>query len=57
LNSTTIAANEAARLLPRCDDPLQWLLALMPDTRQDLRLRVDAARALMPYCHGKSGEV
>jgi hypothetical protein len=31
LNSTTIQANEAARLLPRSDDPMAWLLALMAD--------------------------
>lgn len=50
-NPRTIARNEAARLLPFNADPLQWLLTLMGDTRQDLQLRVDAARALMPYCH------
>ena len=32
-------------------DPLLWLLALMSDARQDLRLRAEAARALMPYFH------
>ena len=30
-NPRTIAANEAARLLPRADDPKQWLLALVRD--------------------------
>lgn len=49
----TIARNEAARLLPYCADPLAWLLALMCDARQDLHLRIDAARALLPYCHAK----
>ena len=48
-NPRTIARNEAARLLPYCIDPLQWLLALMADNRQDLRLRIDAAIALLPY--------
>ena len=48
-----IARNEAARLLPFNADPLAWLLVLMGDARQDLRLRVDAARAAMPYCHAK----
>ena len=52
-NPRTIARNEAARLLPFNSDPLAWLLALMTDTRQDLRLRVDAARAAMPYCHAR----
>ena len=49
----TVARAEAARLLPFCVDPLQWLLNLMGDTRQDLRLRIDAARALMPFHHVK----
>ena len=49
----TIARNEAARLLLFNACPLAWLLALMRDARQDLRLRVDAARALMPYCHAR----
>jgi phage terminase small subunit len=50
-NPRTIARAEAARLLPFCACPLGWLLALMRDDRQDLRLRVDAARALMPFHH------
>ena len=54
-NPRTIAANEAARLLPYADDPLQWLLALMRDPRQDLRHRVEAARALLPYYHARQG--
>lgn len=49
----TIARAAAARLLPYSADPLAWLLVLMTDTRQDIRLRVEAARALMPYCHTK----
>lgn len=48
-NPRTIAANKAARLLPFADDPLQWLLTLMGDPRQDSRLRLDAARTLLPY--------
>ena len=54
-NPRTIAANEAARLLPSADDPKQWLLALMRDPRQDLRRRVEAARALLPYLHARPG--
>ena len=52
-NPRTIARADAARLLPFNADPLAWLLALMTDTRQDLRLRIDAARAATPYCHAK----
>ena len=54
-NPRTVAAMEAARLLPFCADPLQWLLALMGDARQDLRLRVKAARLVLPYLHAKPG--
>ena len=52
-NPRTIARAEAARLLPFCACPLEWLQALMSDDRQDLRLRVDAARALVPYFHAR----
>lgn len=52
-NPRTIARAEAARLLPFNACPLAWLLALMRDDRQDLQLRIDAARALMPYCHAR----
>jgi len=54
-NPRTIAANEAARLLPHADDPKQWLLVLMRDPRQDLRLRLEAAGILMPYFHARRG--
>ena len=53
-NPCTIAANEAAQQLPHNDDPLQWLLALMGDPKQDIRHRVDAAIALMPYRNAKA---
>ena len=52
-NPRTIARAEAARLLLFNACPLGWLLALMRDDRQDLRLRVDAARALMPFHHAR----
>lgn len=52
-NPSTIARNEAARLLPHCADPLEWLLNLMTDDRQDLRLRAAAGAALLPYVHAK----
>ena len=49
LNQRTIAANEAARLLPHENDPKQWLLALMVDPQQNICHRVQAAIALMLY--------
>ena len=52
-NLRTIVAIEAARLPARTDDPKQWLLTLMRDPEQDLRHRVEAARALPPYFYTK----
>lgn len=42
--------------LRRQDDPLVWLTNLMNDSREDTRLRADAAKALLPYVHQKKGE-
>lgn len=35
--------------LPETDDPLQWLLALVNHDGAAMRLRADAAKALMPF--------
>ena len=37
--------------LPETSDPLQWLLALMNHPGAPLRLRMAAAKALMPFMH------
>ena len=37
--------------LPETNDPLQWLLALVNHTAAPLRVRVNAAKALMPFMH------
>ena len=37
--------------LPETSDPLQWLLALKNHPGAPLRLRMSAAKALLPYCH------
>ncbi len=37
-------------------DPLDFLKAVMNDTGAEAKLRVDAARALMPFVHQKKGE-
>ena len=54
-NPRTIAANEAARALPYASDPMRWLVTLMSDPRQDLKLRLEAARAVLPYLHPRPG--
>ena len=38
-------------------DPKAFLSAGMNDSGTDVKLRVDAAKALMPYLHRKVGEV
>lgn len=37
-------------------DPKIFLLALMNDLEADVKLRADAAKALMPFMHSKLGE-
>lgn len=37
-------------------DPKVFLLALMNDLEADVRIRSDAAKALMPFMHTKLGE-
>lgn len=38
------------------DDPLAFLKAIMNDNGAEAKLRVDAAKALMPFVHQKKGE-
>jgi phage terminase small subunit len=38
------------------DDPLKFLVNVMNDPAADGKLRVDAAKALMPFVHVKKGE-
>ncbi len=37
-------------------DPLEFLKAVANDPEQDMKLRVEAAKAWVPYVHGKMGE-
>ena len=37
-------------------DPADFLKAVMNDPKQDMKLRVDAAKAWVPYVHGKVGD-
>lgn len=37
-------------------DPKDFLSAVMNDVGEDVKLRVDAAKSLMPYVHAKPGE-
>ncbi len=44
---------DAAANLP---DPLKFLTEVFTDPVEDMKLRVDAAKAALPYVHGKIGE-
>lgn len=37
-------------------DPMVFLMALMNDLEADIKVRADAAKALLPFIHGKKGE-
>lgn len=38
------------------DDPEKFLRAVMNDSGTDAKLRLDAAKALMPFVHAKKGD-
>jgi phage terminase small subunit len=42
--------------LAKYRDPKPFLLDIMNDVNQEYRLRVDAAKALLPFTHKKMGE-
>ena len=46
-----------ADLTQQFDDPADFLRWVMNKPDEDMRLRQDAAKTLMPYTHGKIGEV
>lgn len=49
-------AFNVASLAKMYSDPKDFLTAVMNDGGEDVKLRVDAAKALMPYIHAKPGE-
>lgn len=51
----TEAGFDLARAL-RHSDPKDFLLAVMNDFESEAKLRVDAAKALMPFIHPRKGE-
>lgn len=53
LNRRTVASNEAGRAIPHCATPVAFLTLLMAHAGIDTRLRLDAAKALMPYVHAQ----
>ena len=49
LNRRTVASNQAAASLPRFDDPLAFLQAIMGHPGIVMRVRISAAKTLLPY--------
>lgn len=45
-----------ANLALTFDDPAKFLAAVMNDAMTDVKIRTDAAKALMPYKHARLGE-
>ena len=43
------------RGLPKTDNPAAWLLALMQCETAPMRLRLSAAKALLPFMHPLGG--
>jgi phage terminase small subunit len=56
---TTAAVGSVAApaALPPHEDPKVFLLALMNNQEADIKIRAEAAKALMPFTHAKPGEV
>lgn len=59
-NAETVTAKESREVIAdgiaSCEDPAAFLADLMNNTDQDMRVRADAAKALLPYVHAKKGE-
>jgi phage terminase small subunit len=47
---------EVADTLPTTDDPKVFLLAVMNHPKVDGKLRIDAAKSVLPFVHQKLGE-
>ncbi|MCO6506237.1 MAG: terminase small subunit [Snodgrassella sp.] len=55
-NDVNTDVNPVKSGLPPNDDPLQFLVMVMNDDNWPHKLRIDAAKTLMPYKHGRIGE-
>jgi phage terminase small subunit len=42
--------------IPRTEDPIKFLVTIMNEPAADLRYRIDAAKAMLPFKHQKLGE-
>lgn len=48
--------NADVNIAPAADDPKAFLVGVMNNLAEDPKLRLDAAKALLPYVHGKVAE-
>ncbi|PIT18278.1 terminase small subunit [Snodgrassella alvi] len=55
-NDINTDVNPVKSASPPSDDPLQFLVMVMNDDSWPHKLRIDAAKTLMPYKHGRIGE-
>ncbi|MEZ7215382.1 terminase small subunit [Klebsiella spallanzanii] len=51
-----LAPPEAPPVTGQFDDPLKFLMAVMNDSTEEIDVRKDAAKAMLPYIHPKKGE-
>lgn len=50
------ASDEIPFDIPETDDPIRFLTTIMNEPAADLRFRIDAAKAMLPFKHQKLGE-
>lgn len=56
-DSVPVGTTEGVRNHRNKKDPLEFLINVMNDSGEDPKLRVDAAKAALPYVHGKKAPV
>ncbi|MEB7601396.1 terminase small subunit [Raoultella terrigena] len=52
----SVSPQVAPSVAGQFDDPLQFLMAVMNDSTEEIDTRKDAAKAMLPYMHPKKGE-
>lgn len=52
----TLSPDDVAIDIPPTADPVEFLTNVMNEPAADLRLRIDAAKAMLPFKHKKLGE-
>ncbi|HCB0645635.1 TPA: terminase small subunit [Klebsiella variicola subsp. variicola] len=55
-NRTPTPPPDVPTVVGTFDDPLKFLMAVMNDATEDIDVRKDAAKAMLPYKHPKMGE-